>query len=634
MKEESLRDLGKVYYLDDQEVLTVEKKNQTDLVMKSDWRKALPNVTFEQLLRANDVIRDVLLNIKFSDSRTIANLHRFGLASQEVIAYSPSQFTMTFPENIWSQIEKIAFSTPTPATEYILSQYQKNSWSLQEDLSTENALRQFTKASIPLKMTKVEPGSRLINAGEKVTHRHIEMLRGMKKALSEKRHLASPLTMLGSLMLSLVLTFVGVIYFKTLYPKITKSLSKIGLIVTVFLFTLLIAKITERFLLHQSGFDLYRYPIFVLFVTLTLSVLINKGVAIIVSTFAALVLTITLALDYQHFMIINFSTAFMGIVVVKRIKKRNDIFKACAKIWLTIIPLILSLNLLENSLWDYHLIADCLTTFVSIGITGGLVVGLLPFLESVFGVVTDMTLMEAADPSHPLLRRLSLQAIGTYQHSLSVAVLAEELALAINANTLLCRTAGLYHDIGKLNQPDHFIENQFFGPNVHQSLTSIESAQLIISHVAEGVKLAQYHELPANVIEVIQEHHGTGLVYYFYQARAKELGRAVDEVEEEQFRYPGPRPRSRESAIIMIADSIEAASRSLGEITEKSVSEFIEKIIMDKIQQKQLDNSHLTFNEIEVIKKTLIRALLANSHRRIKYPISDEKKGNLKSKLA
>jgi len=620
LKEESLRDLGKIYYMDDQNILMIEKTNQTEFVINPHWRQNLSYTTFEQLLRMNDLFRDTLLNIKFTDPRTLSKLHQFGLASKEIIAYSPSCLATKLPDEVWDQIEKITFSIPTPASRYVLKQYQKNNLLLQEDLAIENSLRQLIKNSVPLKMTKVEPGSRLINAGEQITPRHLAMLKGMKRALSEQRHFASPLTMLGSFMLSLALISIGSAYCKAVYPQVIKSVSQVGLIVFVLLITLLISKVTEYFFIHKSDLELCRYPIFVLFTALTLSILINRGVAILVSGFASLVLTIALSIEHQYFMIINFSTAFLGIIFFKKITKRNDIFKICIKIWLVTIPLIVSLTLLEYSFWNHRIFIDCLVTLVSIAVTGGLVIALLPFLESLFGVTTDMTLMESANPNHPLLRRLSLEAIGTYQHSLAVAALAEEAALAINANALLCRIASLYHDVGKLAQPEYFTENQFSELNLHQCLTPFESAQIIISHVAEGIKLAQHYDLPSNVIDLIREHHGTGLVYYFYKVQMAHSCRTASLNEEKQFRYPGPRPRNRESAIVMIADCIEAASRSMEEINEKSVTELVKNIVIDKIQEHQLDSSHLTFNEIEMIKKTFVRGILGNAYKRVKYP--------------
>jgi hypothetical protein len=318
--------------------------------------------------------------------------------------------------------------------------------------------------------------------------------------------------------------------------------------------------------------------------------------------------------------VVNVVASLVATILVKTVRKRKEIFEICAKIWLITIPFILGVNLVENAPWDYHILIDVLTSLISMTLTGVIVVTILPVLESTFGIVTDMTLLESADLSHPLLRRLNLDAPGTYRHSLSVAALAEEAALAINANPIFCRVASLYHDIGKLSQPQYFTENQFCGFNMHQLLTPLESAQVIIAHVSEGVKLAEQYELPPSLVDVIQEHHGKGLVYYFYHAQIEQSRAKAVVVEEYLFRYPGPTPRSRESAIIMIADSVEAAYRSLDEVSEKAVVALVESIVSDKIHEHQLDTSHLTFDEIEGIKKAMIRSLISNAHGRVKYP--------------
>jgi putative nucleotidyltransferase with HDIG domain len=352
-----------------------------------------------------------------------------------------------------------------------------------------------------------------------------------------------------------------------------------------------------------------------------LAILIDRTVAMIVSQFVALMLATTLILHhYDHFLVINLAAAAMGTVLVKTVRRRKEIFEICARIWLMTVPLIIGLNFMENTTWDYQIVVDLLTSLVSMTLIGIVVVTVLPLLESTFKITTDMTLLESGDLSHPLLRRLNLEAPGTYRHSLAVAALAEEAAIAINANPIFCRVAALYHDIGKLSQPQYFTENQFTGFNVHQLLSSEESAQVIIAHVTEGVKLAQQYELPSTIIDVIQEHHGTGLVYYFYHAQIEQCRERAITVEERLFRYPGPTPQSRVSAIIMIADSIEAAYRSLDEFSERAVVELVESISRDKIREHQLDTSCLTFEEIEGIKKAMILALITSAHTRVKYP--------------
>jgi putative nucleotidyltransferase with HDIG domain len=622
LKEESIRDLGKIYYLQDTKVIKAEKKIQDALIDRPFWRHQLPTTTFEELITASEAVRDVLLGVKLSDQRTIAKLRQLGKAAKSYIVCTIDDVNESLPKDLWEQIDQIAFQEKTDATRFILEQYQTYPWVLQEDLEKQHYLSGLVKDSIPLKMTKIPAGSRIINTGDKVTVRHIDMVKGMKKKLLEQHRFFNISTLAGSLGLALVMTLVGGVYLQTLYPNVLQSSAKKALIATVIVLTLFLAKLTEYFVINKMGFlaDICRFPVFVPLVTLMLAILIDRKVAMIVSQFVTLVLATTLVLHYQHFLIVNVVTAVVTTILVKTVRKRKEIFEICAKIWMVTIPLIIGVNMMENAPWDYYILIDIATSLVSMTLIGVLIVTILPILESTFGIVTDMTLLESADLSHPLLRRLNLEAPGTYRHSLSVAALAEEAALAINANPIFCRVASLYHDIGKLSQPQYFTENQFCGFNMHQLLTPLESAQVIIAHVTEGIKLAEQYELPSSLIDVIREHHGQGLVYYFYHAQIEQSRAKSVMIEEYRFRYPGPTPRSRESAIIMIADSVEAAYRSLDQVSEKAVVELVEAIVTDKIREHQLDTSRLTFDEIEGIKKAMIRSLITNAHGRVKYP--------------
>ena len=297
-----------------------------------------------------------------------------------------------------------------------------------------------------------------------------------------------------------------------------------------------------------------------------------------------------------------------------------EVFGVCARVWLSTIPIFIIFLFSQNTYWNNVFISDLTSSFAFMIITSVLVVGLLPVLESLFHVMTDITLMEYMDPNNDLLRRLSIESPGTYQHCLVVGSLAEAAAQAIGANGLFCRVATLYHDIGKLFNPHYFTENQLGGFNIHQLLTPIESAQVIIAHVVEGEQLARQHGLPQTFIDVIREHHGTTLVYYFYAKQVEHAGGDVDAVDEAQFRYPGPTPRTKESAIIMIADTVEAASRSLDEVNEEILTELVDRLIAEKEEEGQFDNCLLTFEELGIVKRTIVKTIGVTRHMRVKYP--------------
>lgn len=282
-----------------------------------------------------------------------------------------------------------------------------------------------------------------------------------------------------------------------------------------------------------------------------------------------------------------------------------------------------------------------LTSIIVGTLTGIVAVGILPLFEQLFKVTTGITLLELTDFNHPLLRRMQVEAPGTYHHSLMVANLSENAAAEIGASPLLCRVCCLFHDIGKLVKPDYFTENQREGINPHTEKNPSMSALVIKAHVKEGVELARDHKLPKPIIDVIRQHHGTGLIQYFYhqaqQAQNKQqcnlpnfdkvAGRTTEEkkVDESTYRYDGPRPSFKESAIIFFADSVEAASRSLKKVTQPALEELIDSIITNRIADGQLDECPLTFKELHAIRSSFTYTLLNMLHARIEYPKEESK---------
>jgi putative nucleotidyltransferase with HDIG domain len=243
---------------------------------------------------------------------------------------------------------------------------------------------------------------------------------------------------------------------------------------------------------------------------------------------------------------------------------------------------------------------------------------LIYIIEKLFGFVSDITLLELADTNNKLLRELSRKAPGTFQHSLQVANLAEEAIHLINGNALLIRTAALYHDIGKMNSPMYFIENQITGVNPHNELDYEESARIIINHVVDGVEIAKKHKLPETIIDFIRTHHGTTSTKYFYKKYVEDTPEDKDTLK--KFQYPGPIPFSKETAVLMMADSVEAASRSIKEPTAEKIEELVEKIIQAQMEEGQFSNANITLKDISIIKKVFKRMLMNIYHVRIEYP--------------
>lgn len=259
--------------------------------------------------------------------------------------------------------------------------------------------------------------------------------------------------------------------------------------------------------------------------------------------------------------------------------------------------------------------------------TGFLVTGLLPFVERFFGVLTDMSLLELTDLSHPLLRELARRAPSTYNHSINVGAIAEAAADAIGARGLLVRVGAYFHDIGKMINPQYFIENQAGNPNRHETLEPTMSSMVIISHVKDGADLARRYHLPEPIIDFIEQHHGTTLVEYFYgRAREKSEGRPEGSaVDAEIFRYPGPPPQTKEAAVLMLADAVESAVRSLKDPAPSRIEAVVREIAERKLDEGQFDFSNLTLRELRAIEDAMIKTLTAMYHGRIKYPERTER---------
>jgi putative nucleotidyltransferase with HDIG domain len=260
---------------------------------------------------------------------------------------------------------------------------------------------------------------------------------------------------------------------------------------------------------------------------------------------------------------------------------------------------------------------------------GFIVLGILPFVEKAFRITTSMTLLELADASQPLLRRLQMEAPGTYNHSLQVATLSEAAAEAIGANSLMCRVASYYHDVGKINKAEYFVENQQPGvENRHINLTPNVSYYIITGHVKDGVELAREYNLPTSIVPFIQQHHGTTLVAYFYNKACQQQQQQQQclpegdaaEVAEHEFRYPGPKPRTKEVAVVMIADAVESATRAMTEPTASRVQSLVHDLVMKRLLDGQFDECDLTMRELEIVEKTVVRTVLGIYHGRIAYP--------------
>jgi putative nucleotidyltransferase with HDIG domain len=346
-----------------------------------------------------------------------------------------------------------------------------------------------------------------------------------------------------------------------------------------------------------------------------LSVLIHPLLALYV--FTVLLMGVAVARDLPALTLGVVGLAgWSAILAIAPMRRRTDMFWAGALLSALLVAGAFGASLGASAAWADAMSSGLWGVATGVGAVALFWLG-LTLLERPFRLATPMTLMELASLEQPLLRELRDHAPGTYFHSQQVGQLAEEAALAIGADPLLARVAGYYHDIGKLSKPDFFIENQNGVESLHARINPSLSARIIAAHVREGVELARRYRLPTAVCDIIAQHHGTSLITYFYH---QAVGGGHDPVLEQHFRYEGPKPQTREAAIVMLADSVEAASRVLGDVTPARLANFVHEMIELRRQDGQLDECNLTFRDLSLIKEAFVRVLVASRHRRIEYP--------------
>ncbi len=396
-----------------------------------------------------------------------------------------------------------------------------------------------------------------------------------------------------------------------------------------------------KFLTPEMGWLLAPYA----FAPLVLSVLLGRNHGLYAAVFVSLWSSVLFGRIDASLLVISLISGFTAVYLTLQVRRRGQLIRAGVgvglAIWLSSLSfgMIGPINLFPPMDNDWGMIG--LQSALTLGngiITAMIVGGALPMLEHLFQITTDVSWLELSDLNHPLLRRMTIEAPGTYHHSLVVANLAEAAAEKIGANATLCRVCSYFHDVGKLVKPEYFTENMNFERNPHDDLAPSMSALIIIAHVKEGVDLALKNKLNQRIIDIIQEHHGTSLVYYFYQRaiQQQEDARAggkimnireedIPEVQEESFRYSGPKPQTKESAIVSLADIVESASRSLEKPTPQKIEQLVNELIEERIADGQLDECDLTLGELRVIAKRFRFTLMTMLHTRIAYPKHESK---------
>lgn len=417
---------------------------------------------------------------------------------------------------------------------------------------------------------------------------------------------------LGQFLFVAIILFSSYAFFYYFRKEFFGSLQKLSFILFLYL---LMAGLTAL-VLQVPVLNLYLIP----YAVIPLYIMVFFDVRFSVFEYVSILLICSMMAPFPFdFFFLNFTAGISGILVLRNSYSRNRIFSTVGAILITYIAGYFALSLIHNGDVSTFYWPAILWFVLNALLLIAMYQLVYPF-EKIFGFVTNITLLELSDTNQKLLLELSQKAPGTFQHSVQVANLAEAAAKAIDANPLLARTGALYHDIGKIYNPVYFIENVSNDFNPHDRLEPSESASIIRHHVTEGVKLGKKERLPNVILQFIESHHGDSRIFYFYAKEKEKCGQVEDD---SSFRYPGPKPVGKEVSICMMADAVEAASRSLPDYSAENVSELVDKIIDDQIRDDYFANSELKFREIAVIKNVFVRKISKMYHTRIVYPERD-----------
>jgi putative nucleotidyltransferase with HDIG domain len=451
---------------------------------------------------------------------------------------------------------------------------------------------------------RVQRGEMVLRKGEVVTEAHLQALSvlGLHPRRVTWKGVAGIAVIVGLLLTATSL------YLVQFQPEIWRGDSLVALLCLAIVLTVALAQV-----LGAPRFSNFLAPGAA--GSMLLAILLRPRLALFSTAVLAVLVGLASGRELGP-MMVAFVGGLVGVYATRQIHRRSDFGMAGVLVAAASAVAAAGTGLLEG-VGEYQVLAENAAYAFGGGLLSAVVtIGVLPFLEQMFGLLTPIKLLELANPAHPLLKRLQLEAPGTYHHSIMVGNLAEAAAEAIGADSLLVRVGTYYHDIGKLRRPAFFVENQVGIENPHDRMTPSLSSLTVAAHVRDGIELAREYGLPQEIVDFIPQHHGTGVLAYFYH-QALERG---DPVEESAFRYDGPKPQTREAAIVMLADATEAAVRSLNRPTPDRLGETVRRIIRDKLEDRQLDECPLTFRELDRVGAAFVRILSGMLHPRLEYP--------------
>lgn len=452
----------------------------------------------------------------------------------------------------------------------------------------------------------------IISKGEIVDSKKFQLLQSLKWEYEEQSGGKGSyfFILLGQILIVTLCLAVLIVFLAVFRNDIFLDTKKI-----IFILILIILQVMmTRLAVNTQSFSIYILPFCIL--PIIIRAFYDTRIALFVHLITVLIISF-MAPNRFEFAFLQLISGMIAIFSIVNMHNRSQIFISAALIFLAYSISYVGITIIHEGGSDVITWLD----FAWFGVSAMLTLFSYPMIfvfEKIFGFISDVSLLELSDTNGKLLRELASRAPGTFQHSLQVANLAEEAIYSIGGNAMLVRAGALYHDIGKMEMPLYFIENQASGINPHEDLNYDESAAIIIGHVIKGIEIAKKHNLPEQIIDFIRTHHGTTITAYFY--RSFQNAFPEEQIDVEKFRYPGPIPFSKESAVLMIADSVEAASRSLKKYDAESIDNLVELIITNQIEQNQFINSDITFKDINTLKKIFKKKLMNIYHLRVEYP--------------
>ena len=577
--------------LDEKEKI-VELRKIEGITLEESACKFLLSIPKDTLVKlkseALEIIDSVYVkNIEDEDSESLSDAR--SLATEKVKALNLNSNISNVLNNIILEQIKPNFYYDKEKTEEKIKEVQKNT------------------EKVVIKKNQI-----IVQKGEPVTSRQIEILTELGLIGDSAGEGVILLYIVLAILLSSVMGIQFFYIYKN-YRSVYLDFKKLVLINLINVFSLILVRCVS----FASPFMI---PLAL--APLLMTMLINYKISLFVNSMNVIIVAALTGFNSQV-IIIAIVNALVGATILRKMQQRNDILYST--LYIAVLSGVITFAtgvILSSNLKDIFL--NSAFSIIGTVFAGVLATGLLPFLESTFNIVTTLKLLELSNPNSPLLKKLLMEAPGTYHHSMLVANLAELAAEEVKANPVIARIGAYYHDVGKTTRPYFFKENQISKENPHDKITANLSTLIIISHVKEGLELAKEYNIPEVIQDIIAQHHGTTLVKYFYYT-VKNNAENPDEVREEDFRYPGPIPSTKESGIIMLADSVEAAVRSINEPTKGKIEEMVNNIIKDKLHSGQLNDCDLTLKDLETIRKCFLKTLNGIYHQRIEYPTEKSK---------